>query len=267
VHPMRAKAINDMRHSWRLRYDVLAALMRRDLIVRYGRDNIGFAWMFVEPMILTLGVMAIWSVIKSPFENGVQVIILVLTGYMPLTLFRHITSSVLNIFKASSSLLYHYDVNIYNLLISKIIVEIVGTTTAFIVIFFTLNTLGSAENIEDLRIVITSWLLMASLSTGIAMIFSGLTEMQESIERFVQAFQYLMVPLSGAFYMLNWLPSTAQDILLWNPFVHVFESMRDGFYGSSTPTFYSFTYLAIWCAIINGLGLWLMTIGRKHMQI
>ena len=40
---------------------VLHALLMRELITRYGRKNLGVLWVFVEPMIFTLGVAAIWT--------------------------------------------------------------------------------------------------------------------------------------------------------------------------------------------------------------
>src|SRR5262245_54023087 len=71
----------------------LKALMIRDMMMRYGRANIGFLWVILEPMILTAGVMAIWSLIRPPYEHGVQIVAIVLTGYMPLTLWRHIANA------------------------------------------------------------------------------------------------------------------------------------------------------------------------------
>jgi hypothetical protein len=34
---------------------VLYALLARELLTRYGRHNIGFVWLFAEPMLFTLG--------------------------------------------------------------------------------------------------------------------------------------------------------------------------------------------------------------------
>jgi capsular polysaccharide transport system permease protein len=39
---------------------VLHALMMRELITRYGRDNLGVLWLVGEPMIFTLGVTTLW---------------------------------------------------------------------------------------------------------------------------------------------------------------------------------------------------------------
>ena len=44
---------------------VLGALLIREVITRYGRHNIGFLWLFVEPMLFTLGVTALWTATKS----------------------------------------------------------------------------------------------------------------------------------------------------------------------------------------------------------
>jgi capsular polysaccharide transport system permease protein len=71
----------------------LHALMIREMMMRYGRDNLGFLWVFLEPMLLCVGVMLLWTLIHAPFEHGLTVVALVLTGYMPLTLWRHTTTN------------------------------------------------------------------------------------------------------------------------------------------------------------------------------
>ena len=44
-----------LRDSLRVQGRVLVALLLREMLTRYGRHNIGFLWVFVEPMIFTLG--------------------------------------------------------------------------------------------------------------------------------------------------------------------------------------------------------------------
>ena len=45
-------------HSLGVQWRILGALLIREMLTRYGRHNIGFLWLFVEPMIFTLGVTA-----------------------------------------------------------------------------------------------------------------------------------------------------------------------------------------------------------------
>ena len=44
------------RQSWTIQLRVIWALLLRESLTRYGRHNIGFLWLFVEPMLFTLGV-------------------------------------------------------------------------------------------------------------------------------------------------------------------------------------------------------------------
>ena len=38
--------------SWTIARRVIGALLLRELLTRYGRNNIGFLWLFVEPRVL-----------------------------------------------------------------------------------------------------------------------------------------------------------------------------------------------------------------------
>nr|WP_237398521.1 MULTISPECIES: hypothetical protein [unclassified Gilliamella] len=46
--------------SLKIQIRVLNALILREIITRYGRSNIGFLWLFVEPMSLTLLISLMW---------------------------------------------------------------------------------------------------------------------------------------------------------------------------------------------------------------
>ena len=58
---MKFDGATSFRGSLRIQQRVIWALLMREIITRYGRHNIGFMWMFVEPMLFTLGIAALWS--------------------------------------------------------------------------------------------------------------------------------------------------------------------------------------------------------------
>jgi capsular polysaccharide transport system permease protein len=43
---------------------ITGALMMREIYTRFGRDNIGFAWIIAEPAIFCLAIILLWSMIK-----------------------------------------------------------------------------------------------------------------------------------------------------------------------------------------------------------
>ena len=48
------------RQSLAIQKRVIGALLIREIITRYGRNNIGFLWLFVEPLLLTLFIVLMW---------------------------------------------------------------------------------------------------------------------------------------------------------------------------------------------------------------
>ena len=234
----------------------LYALMIREMMMRYGRDNLGFLWIFIEPMLLCVGVMIIWSLIRTQFEHGLTVVALVLTGYMPLTLWRHITNNVgIMPFKRSIALLYHRHVSLLDVYFTRVFLELAGATAAFVLVVGTLVAADLIDPPHDIGLVIGGWLLMGLLSAGVALQMALLTESSEIWERFVPVFQYLLIPVSGCFFMVDWMPTFAQDLVWYNPTVHCFEMIRAGFFGDSVRTFYTPWYPAAYSIGLFALGI------------
>ena len=95
------------------------------------------------------------------------------------------------------------------------------------------------------------------VSAGVGLIISAATEVYEMTEKFIQPSQYLALPLSGVFFMVDWLPSDFQRLILWNPSIHCFEMFRAGYFGEAVVAHYDPMYLAMWSASLK--------IGRAHV--
>jgi capsular polysaccharide transport system permease protein len=232
----------------------IRALIIRDMMMRYGRGNIGFLWVVLEPMILTVGVMAVWSMVKPPFEHGVQIVAIVLTGYMPLTLWRHFTNAAVFIFRRNVGLLYHRNISLLDTFFSRMFLEFVGTTAALTTVSALLFAADIIAPPHDIGLVVAAWSLQGLYSLGTALIIAALTEYSEVAERFIQPFQYLMLPLSGTFFMVEWLPNFAQDIIWYNPSIHIYEMFRNGFFGEGVTTHYAAWYPLAWSLFLVAIG-------------
>ena len=51
------------------------------MLTRFGRHNIGFLWLFAEPMLFTLGVTALWTAAKSVHGSDMPIVAFAITGY------------------------------------------------------------------------------------------------------------------------------------------------------------------------------------------
>jgi capsular polysaccharide transport system permease protein len=234
---------------------VLRSFLVRDLIAQYGRHNIGFLWAILEPMILCAGVATIWALAKPPFYHGLPIVAFVVTGYMPLTLFRHLTGPSARMFRRNLGLLVHRQLGLLDIFLSRMTLEFAGSTMAFAVIFLTLYATGAAEMVHDYRLVVWGWLLLTWFCVGFAACLAAVTELSEETGHFVQPIQYLSVPLSPTFYMVSWLPQTAQDKIYWNPLTHPYEMLRAGFFGPSVQAVYDPIVTLIAGLILLAIGI------------
>jgi hypothetical protein len=83
----------------------------------------------------------------------------------------------------------------------------------------------------------------------------NLSERSESFERFWHPITYLLFPLSGAVFMVEWLPAQAQKYILWLPMVHCTEMLRHGYWGNAVRTHEDPAYLALCSFILFFIGL------------
>src|SRR4051795_5789965 len=74
--------------SWMINRRVIGALLLREMLTRYGRNNIGFLWLFVEPMLFTFIVVAIRSFLR-PISGDIPMVAFAITGWPSMMLWRN----------------------------------------------------------------------------------------------------------------------------------------------------------------------------------
>ena len=238
--------------TWR----TLHAFLVRDLVAQFGRHNIGFLWVVLEPMILCAGVAGMWYIIKPEYMHGVPVLTFVITGYMPLTLFRHLTGPFAKIFRRATPLMVHRQLDLMDIFISRVVVEFTGTSLAFMIIFSFVYFTGLAGDIADYRLVVFGWVLLALFSSSLAACIAAASEYSDAVAHFIPPLQYLSVPLAPIFYMVDWLPQIAQDALAYSPLSHPYEMIRAGFFGDLVETHYNANVTLAWTLMFFGIGFW-----------
>jgi capsular polysaccharide transport system permease protein len=245
----------------------LRALIVRELMMRYGREGGGFVWVIVEPMMLCIGVTTLWVLMKPPYEKGILVAAIVFTGYMPLTLWRHLTNPGVHALRNNRLLFYHASISSLDVFFSRQILEFMATSSAFIVVYMSLLSLGYVDHVYDWSILICAWITFAYISVAFSLLFCTVTEFFEWSDKLVQPFQYLLIPISGSFFILDWLPNYTHGLLLLNPLLHIYEAMRAGFIGPTLTTYGTLTYPIVWATIVFAIGVVGLNYARKKVFV
>ena len=234
---------------------VVGALLMREVITRYGRHNIGFFWLFVEPMIFTLGITALWTAVQSAHSVRLPIVAFAVTGYSSVLLWRNMPNRLVGAVGPNLALMYHRNVKVIDVYFARLALEALGASVSFAVLALCFTALGWMQWPEDIGKVLLAWFMLAWFGASLAIFIGAVSERTEIIDKIWAPITYLTFPLSGAAYMVEWLPPAAQKAVLYLPMVHGVELLREGYFGSAVHAHYDIAYMASACLCLTFFGL------------
>lgn len=234
-----------LRRSLVIQSRVIGALLMREILTRYGRHNIGFLWLFVEPMIFTLGVTALWTLAKMNHGSNLPIVAFAVTGYSSVLLWRNMPNRCCSAIAPNLSLMYHRQVKVIDIFAARIFLEMAGATISFTVLALVFIAIGWMAPPEDIVKILIGWFMLAWFGASLAVLIGALSARSEVVEKLWNPATYLLFPLSGAAFIVDVLPVEGQKAILILPMVHGVEILRDGYFGSSFRAHYDLAYMAM----------------------
>lgn len=259
-----AFALNGLLSPLVINLRIVGALMMREGSLRYGHENLGFFWVMGEPLVLTCGVMGLWTISGLTHGHSVGVVEFALTGYTMITLWRHLSGKSVHSIRNSGSLLFHRNIRILDVLVARALLETVGILAAFFIAWAPLTLLGAMSPMSDPLLFVAGYMLHAWFSFGVGCIIAALSEIWLPAEQFIPPIMYLTLPATGCFSMAAWLPQPMRDILMWSPLANTQEMVRAGIFPPDIITYYYPTYVILVCLVLTAIGLPLAHYAQKQ---
>lgn len=229
--------------------------MLREVLTRYGRHNIGLFWLYVEPMMFTIGVTILWYAIGANHGSNLPIMAFALTGYSTILLWRNMPNRLVAAITANLALMYHRNVRVVDLFFARILLEFVGVTSSFFFLMVTFCVAGFMDPPENILELCGAWLMTAWFGGALALFLGAVSERSEMIEKLWHPLAYILFPLSGAAFIADAIPPGTREKILLIPMVHCTEMVREAFFGSKIVAHYSLGYLASWNIVLTVLGL------------
>lgn len=239
---------------------VIWALLMREILTRYGRHNIGFLWLFVEPMTFTLGVTALWTATKAVHGSDLPIVAFAITGYSSVLLWRNMPARCIDAVEPNRSLLFHRNVRVIDIFLTRILLEAAGATSSLMVLGTFFVVTGMMSPPEDVLQVVQGWVMLAWFGAALAIFLGAASEKSELVHKLWHPLSYLMFPLSGAAFLLSALPPQAQAILIYLPMINGTEYLREGFFGSKIHAIYDMSYMTACNMVLTILGLCILRV-------
>jgi capsular polysaccharide transport system permease protein len=253
-------------HCLGIQRRVVHALLMRELITRFGRENLGVLWLVAEPMLFTLGVATLWTAAGLRHGSTMPIVAFAVTGYSSVLMWRNSANRSGGAIAQNKQLLFHRNVRVIDVLLTRIAIEVGGATCSFIVLSSLFSFVGWMPLPEDLLKVVCGWLMLAWFGASLALLIGAGTAYSDIVERLWHPAAYLLFPLSGAGFMVDWLPISMQKFVLLLPMVHGVEMLRAGYFGNVIPTHYDVGYMASCCLVLSLAGLYLVRQASRRVE-
>jgi len=212
-------------------------------------------WLFLEPMLFTLGITALWTFTKTTHGSNLPIVAFAVTGYSSVLLWRNAANRCAKAIEPNLSLLFHRNVRVIDLLISRLLLEIAGATISISILTIFFMGIEWMEPPKDVLTMVEAWGLLAWFAIALGFIIGAVSERSEMFERIWHTITYLLFPLSGAVFLVDWLPKAGQEVVLWLPMVHGVEMLRHGYFGNAIHTYENPAYLMLVNMILLLIGL------------
>lgn len=247
--------------------NVIGALLMRELHTRYGRENIGYLWIFLEPMTLAGAVALLHIGGGSSHSGSIHPIPFAILGYTTFIMFRGMVTRADGALESNMPLLYHRRVTIFDMMFSRALLEAAGTIVTLMVLIGFVTILGIATVPARPLELLTGIVLIFWFSFAVSLLICAWTHDNRLVARFVHPITYILMPLSGAFYQMSWVPEPYRSGLEWFPMPGIFELLRYGQFQGAKDTYIDIPYVVGWCLLLTYAGLVSIRATRRRIHL
>jgi capsular polysaccharide transport system permease protein len=237
----------------------ITALVLREMGSTYGKSPGGYIWAILQPLGM-IGLLSImFSLIARTPPIGTSFILFYATGYLPFHLYTIIAAKTAGSLRYSRALLAYPSVTWLDAILARLILTSITEVTVICVVLGIILMTVETRTVIDILPIMLAVILAILTGLGVGMVnclLGGLFPVWTLIWSIISR---PLVLASGVLFLYRDMPPFVQDILWWNPLLHVIGLARSGFY----PT-YDTSYISV--AYTLGMALVLIVVGLVFLR-
>ena len=222
---------------------VVLALMLREMTTRYGRSPGGYVWAILEP----IGMIAVMAfgfalVLRAP-SLGNSFLLFYAAGFLPFSAYQDIEAVTRGSISFSRQLLLYPAVTWLDAILARFFLNLLTKVLVTAMVLAAILYFTETTTVIDLPVLVLAMGLAALTGLGFGTfgcLVTGLSPLWNSIWKVAARPMFLA---SAVIYIYEDLPTLAQNVLWWNPLVHITGLMRAGVYPGYEPQYLSLPFV------------------------
>lgn len=205
---------------------VVRALMLRDMRTRFGASFWGYGLLVMWPVAHIFLIVAIMAFRGLPSPMDGDPLLFVATGCVPALTYQYMAREIMKGIAVNKPLLYYPQVKIFDVMVARIIVEIVKGFTCLLIVLCILASLGIDAFPKNPAMAIAAYCTASLLGVGVGAVNIGIVSFfpQWLLGWIIP--QILIYMTCGIFFMPHLLPDEIYAMLKWHPVAQIIEWTR-----------------------------------------
>ena len=208
----------------------LDALMIRDFRTAYGKTPLALLWAVAEPVIGIFLLTVVFSQISSVPPMGSSYALFYATGYLPFLAVTGVLARTMSAPAHGRSILTHASVTMVDVIGSRALLQSLVTASIAALVYAGVWIFEAPAERPDLAILVAATLLCCVLGACVGLLNAGLTTVFPPWARVWGVIMRPLFLISGVFYPFAIMPPALQDVLWWNPILHLVGLTRYSVY-------------------------------------
>lgn len=242
----------------------IGALVLREMSSTYGRSPGGYIWAVLEPvgMIVVL-TLAFSLLLRSP-SLGTSFALFYATGLMPFRMYQEAHAVTAGAIRYSKALLVYPAVSYIDALLARLILTfLTQMMVACLILAGILAFMVDVRLVLDFGPIVLSFALAAFLGFGIGSVNCLLFDLFPIWKSLWTTANRPILLFSAIIYIYEDLPPFAQNVLWYNPLVHLTGLSRTGYFSYYEPDYITLSYVSGISFVSLFFGLMLL---RRHYR-
>lgn len=245
---------------------VILALVLREMSTTYGRSPGGYVWAILQPVgIILLLAIGFSFLLRAP-SLGTSFLLFYASALLPLRMFQDMSVNVGAAVSFNRALLEYPRVTVMDTVLARAILVLLTQAMVSAVIFAGIYLVEDIPETIDLAPIVTAFALAAFLGFGFGM-FNCYAMVSFPVWKTLWGvLTRPLILISGVFFLYEDLPRNIQDLLWFNPLLHIAGIARQGVYAIYQPGYISITLIVGMALAPMALGaLLLFRFGRSML--
>lgn len=236
----------------------VAALVLREMATSYGRSPGGYLWAVLEPVAALAVLTVVFAVVLRSPSLGNSFPLFYASAYLPFMLFNDLANRMATSIRFSRPLLGYPAVSFVDALLARFLLALATHLVVGAIILTGILTLMDTHALLNLPRLLEGLALATAIALGVGVLNCYLMTAFPVWERAWQIVTRPLFLISGVLYIYEDLPRFAQEILWWNPLLHVTGIARTGIYSTYQAQYASVLFVLIVAAVTLALGMLLL---------